>query len=324
MSRGQDLQIVTVALAMIMIAAFSAAVLDWLLSRRVPRLRVGRIAGTTAGTAESAALGPSGGWRWVMPSHRQPVNDPPGGRRARSATVRALGWAAAGVGVLATGSVLGSAAQTLGIPVPPGPVLFPLTCSVAAVASTTGWLAAQTGRRRRAAQMRGQVVEACEALASGLRAGLPPDRLLQRTAEDVPLLLPAASAARLGADVAPALRAVTGTPGAERLAMLAAAWDVARSSGAGLADVVSRIATMVRADAGRQRQVDAALGGARSTARLFAVLPLLGIALGAGMDADPVGVLTRSALGAWALCLGATLACVGLVWVERLSVSGQQ
>lgn len=323
MSRGQDLQIVTVALAIIMIAAFSAAGLDWLLSTRVPRLRVGRIAGTTAGTAESAALGTSGRWRWATPSHRQPVNEPPGGRRARSATVRALGWAAAGFGVLATGSVLGSAAQTLGIPVPPGPVLFPLACSVAAVASTTGWLASQTGRRRRAAQMRGQVVEACEALASGLRAGLPPDRLLQRTADDVPLLLPAASAARLGADVAPALRAVTGTPGAERLTMLAAAWDVARSSGAGLADVVSRIATMVRADAGRQRQVDAALGGARSTARLFAVLPLLGIALGAGMDADPVGVLTRSALGAWALCLGATLACVGLVWVERLSVSGQ-
>jgi len=322
-SRGQDLQIVTVALAIIMIAAFSAAGLDWLLSTRVPRLRVGRIAGTTAGTAESAALGTSGRWRWATPSHRQPVNEPPGGRRARSATVRALGWAAAGFGVLATGSVLGSAAQTLGIPVPPGPVLFPLACSVAAVASTTGWLASQTGRRRRAAQMRGQVVEACEALASGLRAGLPPDRLLQRTADDVPLLLPAASAARLGADVAPALRAVTGTPGAERLTMLAAAWDVARSSGAGLADVVSRIATMVRADAGRQRQVDAALGGARSTARLFAVLPLLGIALGAGMDADPVGVLTRSALGAWALCLGATLACVGLVWVERLSVSGQ-
>lgn len=106
--------------------------------------------------------------------------------------------------------------------------------------------------------------------------------------------------------------------------MHAAAWDVARRSGAGLADVVSKITATVRADAGRRRQVDAALGGARSTARLFAVLPLLGIALGSGLDADPLGVLTRSPAGAWCLLLGTVLACVGLIWVERLATGAEE
>lgn len=320
----QDVQIVTVPIALLILAAFTAAVLDWLLSGRAPRLRAGRIIGATSGAAEPAMVRRSGDWRWAAPGRGNQTMTPPGRREARPTTARALGWTAVGVGVLAVGPVLGNAARTVGIPVPAAPVLLPLTCSVAVVVITTGWLAAQARARRRAAQVRGQVVEACEALASGLRAGLSPDRLLQRTADDVPLLLPAASAARLGAEVAPALWAVTGTPGAERLTMLAAAWDVARSSGAGLADVVSRIATMVRADAGRHRQVAAALGGARSTARLFAVLPLLGIALGTGMDADPLGVLTQSVLGAWVLFCGATLACVGLVWVERLAVSGHR
>ena len=163
------------------------------------------------------------------------------------------------------------------------------------------------------------MVEACEAVASGLRAGLAPEQVLAATSGSLPVLRPAATADRLGGDVPSALRASAATAGASRLGMLAAAWDVARRSGAGLAEAVTRIAAAVRADQGRSRQVDAALAGARSTARLFAVLPVLGVALGSGMGADPVAVLTTSPAGAWALCMGTVLAVAGLVWVERLA-----
>ena len=163
------------------------------------------------------------------------------------------------------------------------------------------------------------MVEACEAVASGLRAGLAPERVLAATSRQLPLLRPVATADRLGGDVPSALRTTATNAGASRLAMLAAAWDVARRSGAGLAETVTRIAAAVRADQGRSRQIDAALAGARSTAQLFAVLPILGIALGSGLGADPVAVLTTSPAGAWALCLGTVLAVAGLVWVERLA-----
>ncbi len=216
-------------------------------------------------------------------------------------------------------TLLAALVATAGSPGWAGPVGVPLALTAGLVVGAAAWLAGRAAERAAAGRTRADVVEACEALAAGLRAGLPPERVLARTAQDVPLLVPAATAARLGADVAAALRTASTRSGAQRLVMLAAAWDVARRSGAGLAEVVSRIAVTVRADAGRRRQVDAALGGARSTARLFAVLPVLGIALGSGMDADPVGVLTGTPAGAWTLCAGVFLAVTGLVWVERLA-----
>ncbi len=318
-------------LGVLVLAVLGAAALDWLLTGRVTRRRADRLVGERAPVPGAPLGGRSSlaGWlagpltSWPTAGSRGQLS--PGSAPARPALASAGVRLAAAAGlVVVVVWVLGTTALGLGLPGPSGAVLLPLAGSLALTTSTAGWLAAQARARRRSAHVRAQVVEACEALASGLRAGLPPERLLGRAADDVSLLVPAATAARLGGEVGPALRSVTTTPGAERLAMLAAAWDVARRSGAGLADVVSRIATMVRADAGRQRQVDAALGGARSTARLFAVLPLLGIALGAGMDADPVGVLTESVVGAWLLCLGTALACLGLVWVERLAASARQ
>lgn len=200
----------------------------------------------------------------------------------------------------------------------PGTVL-PLGVTVAVAGAAAFWLHHRARVRRAAGALEAEVVEACEAVASGLRAGLAPEQVLAATSGSLPVLRPAATADRLGGDVPSALRASAATAGASRLGMLAAAWDVARRSGAGLAEAVTRIAAAVRADQGRSRQVDAALAGARSTARLFAVLPVLGVALGSGMGADPVAVLTTSPAGAWALCMGTVLAVAGLVWVERLA-----
>lgn len=191
----------------------------------------------------------------------------------------------------------------------------------------TGLVAMATGglllRRRRAAvtarARRAGVIEACDALAAGLRAGQPAQRVLDRVAADVDLLGPAAAAGRLGGDVATALRTVAGLDGAEGLRLVAAAWTVAQRSGAGLADVVARIAAAVRADAEQRRQVDVALGTSRSTARLLAGLPVMGVVLGSGLDADPLAVLLGTPVGAWCLFLGVTLGAVGLVWVERLA-----
>ena len=216
--------------------------------------------------------------------------------------------AAAGVGLLAW------ATSQVG----PRTVL-PLGLAVAVAGTAGAWLHHRARLRKAACARQAEVVEACEAVASGLRAGLAPERVLAATSRQLPLLRPVATADGLGGDVPSALRTAAANAGASRLAMLAAAWDVARRSGAGLAEAVTRIAAAARADQTRSRHVDAALAGARSTARLFAVLPVLGVALGSGMGADPVAVLTSSPTGAWALCVGTALAVTGLVWVERLA-----
>ena len=53
-----------------------------------------------------------------------------------------------------------------------------------------------------------------------------------------------------------------------------------------------------------------------------AVLPLLGLGLGAGMGADPVHVLTGTVVGSLCLAGGVGLAGAGVVWVDRIVATG--
>jgi tight adherence protein B len=206
----------------------------------------------------------------------------------------------------------------------PGATTLPLTATGLLVVGVGALLLRRSRAAARARTRRAVVIEACDALAAGLRAGQPPERVLDRVAADILELRSAAAASRLGGDVPAALRAAARRDGAEGLSLVAAAWTVAQRSGAGLADVVTRIAGSVRAEAEQRRQVEVALGTSRATARLLAGLPLMGVALGTGIDADPLHVLFGSAVGAWCLLLGTALAAVGLLWVERLADGARQ
>jgi len=279
------------AVQAIVLGALCAAGAGWLL------------AGPPAGGRLGVGTGASRKAMWSPPARKVPPATSVGGVCAGAVAA-----------VVAGATLLGGSSASRVVT-----VAVPLVVTGAVAAAAAMWLLRRNGARKAADATRAAVVEACEAIASGLRAGLPPERVLSRTAADLPFLVPVATAARLGADVVPALRSTATRAGAERLSMLASAWEVASRSGAGLADVVSRISTMVRVDAARKRQVDAALGGARATARLFAVLPVLGVALGTGLDADPVRILTATPAGAWCLCTGTSLAAAGLVWVECLA-----
>nr|MBA2558693.1 hypothetical protein [Propionibacteriales bacterium] len=89
------------------------------------------------------------------------------------------------------------------------------------------------GRLRRERQR--AVIELCDALGAELRAGLPADLALERACSLRTEWASLATAARLGGDVAEAIRRVGGEPGAEGLRAVAAGWEVAVRSGAGLA-----------------------------------------------------------------------------------------
>jgi tight adherence protein B len=177
--------------------------------------------------------------------------------------------------------------------------------------------------RSRAAslQTRAQVIAALDLLAAELRAGILPHQAIEALAGDAPLLRPAAAAAAHGGDVAAALQAASAEPGAGALAELAGAWHVAERAGAPLADVLDRVATAARDDADVDRDVQAEAAPARATGRLMAVLPVLGLSLGAGMGANPVHILTGTVLGATCLAAGVALACAGMAWVDRIVAS---
>ncbi|MGI9084571.1 MAG: type II secretion system F family protein [Aeromicrobium sp.] len=172
--------------------------------------------------------------------------------------------------------------------------------------------------RAAAVRTRARTAAALDLLAAELRAGSLPRHALAAVADDAPSLAAAAAATAHGGDVVAALRAASTGPGAGALADLAGAWHVAERAGAPLADVLDRVATTVRDDAEVDRDVLAEAAPARATGRLMAVLPVLGLTLGAGMGADPVHVLTGTVVGASCLAGGLALACLGLAWVDRI------
>jgi len=191
------------------------------------------------------------------------------------------------------------------------------------VGATLFVLRQTTTARTRSASLRtrAQTIAALDLLAAELRAGILPRQAIETLADDAPSLRPAAVAAARGGDVVAALRAASAEPGAGALADLAGAWHVAERAGAPLADVLDRVATAVRDDAEVDREVQAEAAPARATGRLMAVLPVLGLSLGAGMGANPVHVLTGTVVGAMCLAGGLVLACAGIVWVDRIVAS---
>lgn len=176
---------------------------------------------------------------------------------------------------------------------------------------------------RRAAERRSDaVIVLCAALAGEVRAGRQPGEALQRAARDSGGLGGAQgavlAAARFGGDVPGALAAAARQPGADGLLGLAACWRVAVDQGAGLAAGLDRLEGALRAERDQRADLRAQLAGARSTAVMLAGLPVLGLALGTALGADPLRVLLHTGAGWGCLLVGGVLEGVGMWWAVRI------
>ena len=216
-----------------------------------------------------------------------------------------------------------------------GPVLLGGLCG-AALAGVGGALAGtltalvvrrrQAGRRstRDLATGAEQLAAAVARITDELRAGSHPAVALAGSDADGPLarsvLAPAAVAARLGDGVAPALR----RGGASRpeisadIERIATAWALAERHGIPLADLLGRAHEDIRWRVRFAATVRAQLAGPRATAAVLTTLPLLGLALGQLIGADPVGVLRGGPLGQVLLVVGVALMAAGSAWSERI------
>lgn len=178
---------------------------------------------------------------------------------------------------------------------------------------------ARRGRMAAADHRAEQLLAMCEGLAADLRAGRPPVTALASAADDWPELAPVVAAARLGADVPEALRALAVRPGAAQVRVVAAAWQVAHRSGAGLAGALTMAARHLRDDRATARVVATEMAAAQATARLLAALPLGVLLLGSGLGGDPVGFLVETTPGLVCLGTGLALEYAGLSWLARIS-----
>ncbi|MFF4578240.1 type II secretion system F family protein [Streptomyces sp. NPDC001373] len=248
-----------------------------------------------------------------------PGGPSPGWRLVAAARVRAARWregAALAAGVLV--AVLGGS-------------VIPLVLGAASVPLLRRWLRARERERARAARA-GAVVALCTAVVGELRAGAQPGpaltAALRRTAASPdgpgPAETAVLAAAAFGGDVAFALGEAAREPGAEGLAGMAACWRVSVDGGAGLAAGLDRLEGALRAERDRKESLRAQLAGARSTAVVLALLPLVGLLMGTALGADPLRVLLHSPVGWGCLAAGGVLEALGLLWCRRIVRMGER
>jgi tight adherence protein B len=127
------------------------------------------------------------------------------------------------------------------------------------------------------------------------------------------------AAARAGADVGPALLADGAR--SETLRGVAACWEVASGSGAGLGASLTVLADAARETERVRRELQAGLAEPRATAVVLAMLPGLGLLLGSMLGADPLHWLLGSRLGPVVLVAGLALEAVGAWWAWRIAAS---
>lgn len=218
-------------------------------------------------------------------SRRDAPPDGPAGRRRgpRVSPRRHVMLPAVGCGIASAG-----AAELAG-----GAPVLPAFAGLLAGA-TAGFLVSKAAVRRQRRRQDAAAVEFVATLAADIRAGQPPAEAL--------------ASAMAAVDTEASLV----SPGIE------AVWAVSARSGAPVAAVLDRMEQDLQARVRQHREVASQLAGARATAALLALLPVLGVGLGTAMGARPLQVLLAEPAGQVALVVGVGLDAVGVLWTSRI------
>jgi tight adherence protein B len=198
-------------------------------------------------------------------------------------------------------------------------VSTPLVAGLAAAAAFLGARAWAAGRRAGRTDTRLQALtEGLGALAADLRSG----RSLE-AATDAAVTACADEAS--GRALARAVRVPGAVPSGdgdtalgEALDRVSAAVRLSGRTGCSLAAVVGAVEDDLRARRRHRLELRTATAAPRASALLLAGLPLLGLAMGSGVGADPWAVLTTTGTGQMLLVAGVALEALGLTWSQRL------
>ncbi len=207
-----------------------------------------------------------------------------------------------------------------------GESVLPLLAGAVAVPLVRRWLQ-RRARGRERERVADAVTSLCGSVVGELRAGREPGEALRAAVRSTGALGTAESAvlaaARFGGDVPGALRQAADGPGLDGLAGMAACWRVAVDGGAGLAAGLARLESALRGERRRREELRAQLAGAWSTVAVLALLPVVGLGLGAALGADPLEVLLHSPGGLVCLFTGGLLEAAGLFWAARIVRAGE-
>lgn len=165
------------------------------------------------------------------------------------------------------------------------------------------------------------------ALGAELRAGRPPEDAARRAAEAsgrprcaralIRAVVPSATPPPLSATgPAPPCPAEPFTEAVRRISVAA---TLSARTGCSLAAVIGAVEDDLRVRLGHARELRSQTAGPRASVALLAGLPLLGLAMGSGVGADPWHELTATGTGQLLLVLGVVLELTGIAWSARLT-----
>lgn len=224
---------------------------------------------------------------------------------------------------------------------------LPVAVVVIAVVAAAG-TAVSRGRRERAAVRAEQAaVEGLGILVAELRAGRPPDDAFATAGRHCGHPMVGALLGRLGRSLRLGDWLAVWEGGDEGPPDTAAGWPVSRiarskrevasadcprwqarliagarlsqRTGCGLAEVVAAVESDLARHGNQRAELRATAAGHRATVALLAGLPILGLAMGSGIGAEPVRILTTTGIGQVLLVGGVALELLGLAWSRRMS-----
>lgn len=172
---------------------------------------------------------------------------------------------------------------------------------------------------------RDDAVRLCERVSALSRAGLATDRTWQVLSlgpgPQAQVAATVAGMLTIGGTTAEGLRLAAGScsgPGAEALNWLATTAEVVYRSGAGAAGVLDSIGDGLLAQIAESDEREVTLAGPRTTGRVLATLPVIGLALGAALGINTVGVLFGTGPGLVCLLGGTGFWWLGHLWTTHL------
>lgn len=193
---------------------------------------------------------------------------------------------------------------------------------VAVLAGTAGFLGARAWLAGREVHV---TDDRLRALADGLGALAADLRSGRSLGAATGAAVAACADEECGPELARALRAPSAFPSGpldpqlrEALGRISAAVLLSGRTGCSLAAVAGAVEDDLRARHRQRLELRSGTAAAKASAALLAGLPLLGLAMGNGVGADPWGVLTRTGVGQVLLVAGVGLEVAGLAWSRHL------
>lgn len=176
----------------------------------------------------------------------------------------------------------------------------------------------------RGRQRRGSLEQAfahdLRALVAELRSGAHPGNALSTAASSTVLWPQAVAAERFGDGVADGFaRDATENPRLGRyLRQLSACWRVGVNHGSGLAISIERLAVSIETTMDVEATLANELAAPRATVRLLAFLPVVGIAMGYMLGANPLAWFVDTGIGKVTFLAAGGLTIAGSWWSHRI------